>query len=47
MYLNTTFLGAGATGVQQASETYYGLEPSQLSPVRGRCPGRPPYAPRP
>ena len=31
MYLNTTFLGAGATGVQQASETYYGLEPSQLS----------------
>ena len=45
MYLNTTFLGAGATGVQQASETYYGLEPSQLSLSEAATLAGLPYAP--
>ena len=45
MYLNTTFLGAGATGVQQASETYYGLEPSQLSLSEAAALAGLPYAP--
>ena len=31
MYLNTTYFGAGATGIKAAASTYFGKEPSQLS----------------
>jgi len=31
MYLNTTYFGAGATGIKEAAHTYFGEEPSQLS----------------
>lgn len=31
MYLNTTYFGAGATGVKAAAATYFGMEPFQLS----------------
>ena len=31
MYLNTTYFGAGATGIKEAAHTYFGKTPSQLS----------------
>ena len=31
MYLNTTYFGAGATGINEAAHTYFGKKPSQLS----------------
>lgn len=31
MYLNTTYYGAGATGIKAAAHTYFGKEPQQLS----------------
>lgn len=31
MYLNTTYFGGGATGIKAAAETFFGVEPFQLS----------------
>lgn len=31
MYLNTTYFGAGATGIKEAAQIYFGVDPSQLT----------------
>ena len=31
MYLNTTYFGAGATGIKEAAQIYFGVNPSQLT----------------
>jgi len=31
MYLNTTYFGAGATGIKEAANTYFGVQPAKLS----------------
>ena len=45
MYLNTTFLGAGATGVKQASQVYFGKKPKNLSLPQAATLAGLPYAP--
>ena len=45
MYLNTTFLGAGATGVKQASDVYFGKKPKDLSLSQAAMLAGLPYAP--
>lgn len=45
MYLNTTFLGAGATGVKQASQVYFGKKPKDLSLPQSATLAGLPYAP--
>lgn len=45
MYLNTTFLGAGATGVKQASQVYFGKKPKDLSLPQAAMLAGLPYAP--
>lgn len=45
MYLNTTFLGAGATGVKQASRVYFGKKPKDLSLPQAAMLAGLPYAP--
>lgn len=45
MYLNTTFLGAGATGVKQASQVYFGKQPRDLSLPQAALLAGLPYAP--
>ncbi len=45
MYLNTTFLGAGATGVKQASDVYFGKKPKDLSLPQAAMLAGLPYAP--
>lgn len=45
MYLNTTFLGAGATGVKQASQVYFGKKPKDLSLPQAATLAGLPYAP--
>ncbi len=45
MYLNTTYFGAGATGIKAASATYFGLEPFQLSLPECALLAGLPYAP--
>lgn len=45
LYLNTTYFGAGSTGIRQASKTYFGKAPSSLTlaeaPSSPRFPTRP------
>ena len=36
LYLNTTYFGAGSTGIKQASRTYFGKAPSGADFGRGR-----------
>lgn len=45
MYLNTTFLGAGATGVRQASQVYFGQSPKNLTLPQAATLAGLPYAP--
>ena len=45
MYLNTTFLGAGATGVKQASQVYFGKKPKDLTLPQAATLAGLPYAP--
>lgn len=45
MYLNTTYFGAGATGIKAAASTYFGLEPFQLSLPECATIAGLPYAP--
>lgn len=45
MYLNTTFLGAGATGVKEASQVYFGKKPRDLSLPQAAMLAGLPYAP--
>ena len=45
MYLNTTFLGSGATGVKQASQVYFGKKPKDLSLPQAATLAGLPYAP--
>lgn len=45
MYLNTTYFGAGATGIKAAASTYFGLEPFQLSLPECAMLAGLPYAP--
>lgn len=45
MYLNTTFLGAGATGVKQASLIYFHRDPKELSLAQAATLAGLPYAP--
>lgn len=45
MYLNTTFLGSGATGVQQAAQKYFRKKPKDLSLAQAATLAGLPYAP--
>ena len=45
MYLNTTYFGAGATGVHQASKVYFGKHVSRLSLEEAAVLAALPYAP--
>jgi membrane peptidoglycan carboxypeptidase len=45
MYLNTTYFGAGATGLKAASATYFGVKPKDLSLAECATIAALPYAP--
>ena len=45
MYLNTTYFGAGATGIHQASKVYFGKHVSRLSLEEAAVLAALPYAP--
>jgi len=45
MYLNTTYFGAGATGIKAAANTYFGVPPKKLSLVECATIAALPYAP--
>ncbi len=45
MYLNTTYFGAGATGIAEASRTYFGKTPSELTLTEAALIAALPYAP--
>ena len=45
MYLNTTYFGAGATGIKAAANTYFGQQPQKLSLVECATLAALPYAP--
>lgn len=45
LYLNTTYFGGGATGIAQASRTYFGKSPSQLALPEAAVIAALPYAP--
>lgn len=45
LYLNTTYLGAGSTGIKQASQTYFGKAPSALTLAEAAVIASLPYAP--
>lgn len=45
MYLNTTYFGAGATGIHQASRVYFGKHASRLSLPEAAVIAALPYAP--
>lgn len=45
LYLNTTYLGAGATGVSEASYTYFGKSPQALTLAESAVLAALPYAP--
>ena len=45
MYLNTTYFGAGATGIHQASKVYFGKHVSRLSLEEAAILAALPYAP--
>ncbi len=45
MYLNTTYFGAGATGIAQASKIYFGKIPAKLSLSEAAILAALPYAP--
>lgn len=45
LYLNTTYFGAGANGIKQASEKYFGKAPSALSLAEAAVIASLPYAP--
>jgi len=45
MYLNTTYFGAGATGIKAAAGTYFGKAPQKLSLVECATIAALPYAP--
>lgn len=45
LYLNTTYLGAGATGLSQASYTYFGKSPQALTLAEAAVLASLPYAP--
>ena len=45
MYLNTTYFGAGATGIKEAADTYFGVLPFQLSLPESATIAGLPYAP--
>lgn len=45
MYLNTTYFGAGATGIKAAASTYFGEAPKELSLVECATIAALPYAP--
>lgn len=45
LYLNTTYLGAGATGVYEASYTYFGKSPQALTLAESAVLASLPYAP--
>ena len=45
IYLNTTYFGAGATGLTEASATYFAKEPAQLTLAESAVIAALPYAP--
>lgn len=45
LYLNTTYFGAGANGIKQAAEVYFGKAPSALSLAEAAVIASLPYAP--
>ncbi len=45
MYLNTVFLGSGATGVKQAAKVYFGTTPDKLTLAQAAMLAGLPYAP--
>ena len=45
LYLNTTYFGAGSTGIKQASRTYFGKAPSALTLAEAAVIASLPYAP--
>ena len=45
LYLNTTYFGAGANGIRQASKTYFGKAPSALTLAESAVIASLPYAP--
>lgn len=45
LYLNTTYFGAGANGIKQAAETYFGKPPSALTLAEAAVIAALPYAP--
>ncbi len=45
LYLNTTYFGAGANGIRQASEKYFGKAPSALTLAEAAVIASLPYAP--
>ena len=45
LYLNTTYFGAGSTGIKQASRTYFGKTPSALTLAEAAVIASLPYAP--
>ena len=45
LYLNTTYFGAGSTGIKQASKTYFGKAPSALTLAEAAVIASLPYAP--
>ncbi len=45
LYLNTTYLGAGSTGITQAANTYFGKSPQALTLAESAVIASLPYAP--
>ena len=45
LYLNTTYFGAGANGIRQASKVYFGKAPSALTLAESAVIASLPYAP--